>query len=80
MVSSSRFLRALVLSIWAYSFLFWAYVCFRLTIGQVIPFDPFIEGVPFFSFYITGIITFVISFLSMVIYMSVWGFSSGHEG
>ncbi|MDW5562381.1 MAG: hypothetical protein SA339_04070 [Methanomassiliicoccus sp.] len=57
-----------------YSFLLWAYVVFRIVINRVPVRDDFIRGIPI-SFWVLGLIAFVVSFVTMVLYLNFWGFS-----
>lgn len=71
----SRLLRAMVLTVWLYSLLFWLYVAVRITTNDYIVFDPFIYYIPWLSFGALGAITFVLSGLCMFVYLYLWGFS-----
>jgi hypothetical protein len=62
--------KALFLTTWIYSTLLWLYIVVRITINKVDPKTLFIDAVPFLSFYILGIIAFVISFLSLFAYLA----------
>ncbi len=75
MAAASRFVRALVLSTWLYSLLLWLYITARIVLSQVDMSAPFIEGIPRITFLNLGIFAFVLSFLCLLIYLSVWGFS-----
>ena len=67
-------LRAITVSTWLYSLLFWLYVVVRITINRVNPTSRFIPSVPFFTFINIGILTFVLSFICLIVYLSIWGF------
>jgi hypothetical protein len=67
-------LRALMLSTWLYSLLLWVYIVARITINRVNPTSRFIPSVPFFTFINLGIISFVLSFICLIVYLSIWGF------
>lgn len=72
----SRFLRAVVISTCIYSLLFWAYLCFRVvfTWSEVVYWsNPFIDAYPMFTFLNLGIISFSLSFASLIIYLTFWG-------
>jgi hypothetical protein len=56
---------------WLYSLLFWLYIVADIIILKVNPLDPFIYWIPI-SFYVLGIVTFVTSFASMVVYLTFW--------
>ncbi len=63
-----RFLRGLLLTISLYNLLIWGYIVARIILNDVNPFDPFIDGIPI-SFYVLGIVSFVLSFAFMVLYV-----------
>ncbi len=72
----SRFLRAVVLSTCLYSLLFWAYLCFRVvfTWSEVVYWsNPFIDALPMFTFLYMGIMSFCLSFVCLIIYLTFWG-------
>lgn len=72
----SRFLRAVVISTCIYSLLFWAYLCFRVvfTWSEVVYWtNPFIDAYPMFTFLNLGIMSFCLSFVSLIIYLTFWG-------
>lgn len=66
-----RVLRAVLLATSVYALLFWTYVVLRIVFNHVGMNDLFINGVPYFSFWITGIWTFVIGFVSTILYLIV---------
>ena len=70
----SRFTRALMWATSVYSLLLWAYIVLRIVFSRIDVHDPFIDGIPI-SFWVLGLIAFVVSFSSTVIYLSLWGFS-----
>lgn len=70
----SRFLRALLLATCIYSFLMWIYTIARIIVSNIDPWELFISYIPI-PFYIVGIISFVVSFICMVLYLYYWGFS-----
>ena len=67
-------LRAIILSFWLYSLLFWLYIVARIIINRVNPASRFIPLVPFFTFMNLGVSTFILSFVCLIVYLSVWGF------
>ena len=67
-------LRAIILSFWLYSLLFWLYIVARIVINRVNPTSRFIPSVPFFTFMNLGVSTFILSFVCLIVYLSVWGF------
>ena len=67
-------LKAITLSTWLYSLLFWLYIVARITINRVNPTSRFIPSVPFFTFMNLGVSTFILSFVCLIVYLSVWGF------
>jgi hypothetical protein len=64
-------MRSTFLAISIYATLFWAYIVLRIVFNNVGLSDKFIDGVPYFSFWITGCWTFVIGFASLVAYLSI---------
>jgi hypothetical protein len=72
----TRFLKATVLATWLYSLLFWAYVSARIiftTTVTVYPSDPIIDAIPHFTFLNMGIFMFLLSFFSLIVYLTIWG-------
>ena len=61
--------RALFLTLWFNSFLVWLYVASRIVVSHVNPHSLFIDSVPFFSFWVVGIIAFVVSMVSMFLFL-----------
>jgi hypothetical protein len=74
-----RAIRAIVLSTWLYSLLLWLYVVVRITVNRVYMYNRFISSVPFFTFFSVGIISFALSFICLVVYLTMWGFRMGGE-
>ena len=72
-MAQMRFWKVLTLSVCLYSLLFWLYLVLRIIINHINPFDRFIGFVPFFTFFNLGIFTFLLSFVSCVIYLTYWG-------
>ena len=73
---TSRFLKAVVISIWLYSLLFWAYICIRIvfTTSEVVyASNLFIDTIPGLTFLNLGISSFLLSFICLIIYLTVWG-------
>jgi surface polysaccharide O-acyltransferase-like enzyme len=68
----SRVLRALVLSLWLYSFLAWLYVVLRIVVSRVDLSTPFIDKIPFISIWVFGMMMFIVSFVAMFVYLAVW--------
>lgn len=66
-----RILRSTLLAVSVYAPLFWIYIVLRIVFDNVGVFDLFIDGVPYFSFWITGIWAFLIGFISLVAYLSI---------
>ncbi|MBI0583788.1 MAG: hypothetical protein ISF22_06115 [Methanomassiliicoccus sp.] len=79
MIRESRFLRAAVLTTWAYSLLVWLYVAARIVTNDHIVFDPFIWAFPTISFGELGAFSFVLSAACMFIYLYFWGFARDRE-
>jgi hypothetical protein len=76
MTLRSRFIKATVLATWIYSLLFWVYISARIiftTTVTVYPSDAFIDRWPHLTFLNVGISMFLLSFLCMIIYFTVWG-------
>ena len=72
----SRFQKAVVISIWLYSLLFWAYICIKIvfTTSEVVYFSNlFIDTIPGLTFLNLGISSFLLSFICLIIYLTVWG-------
>jgi hypothetical protein len=72
-LQGSRFLRALVLTTWVFSSLLWLYIVVRVVINGVDPPAPFLGSVPSLSFSALGAFAFGLSFLSMFLYLWLWG-------
>ena len=68
-----RIPRALLLTTWLYSLLLWLYIVVRITVDRVDLLDPFIDAVPSLSFLRLGLISFVLSFICLFIYLAIWG-------
>ncbi len=66
-----RVLRAVFLATSVYAFLFWTYIVLRIVVSKVGLSDLFIDGIPYFSFYVTGLWAFVIGFASLIIYLAI---------
>lgn len=66
--------RAIVLSTWLYSLLFWLYVVARITINNIDPNDRFISRVPYITFFTVGVLSFALSFICLVVYLTNWEF------
>ncbi len=69
----STFLRALVAATGIFSFLLWLYIVMRIVFNHVDLRSPFIDRIPSLSFWVLGAISFVVSFLSVLIYIWLWG-------
>jgi hypothetical protein len=65
--------KAFTISVWFYSLLLWFYVTLRVVFDRVSLTNRFIDYIPFFTFLNTGILSFVISFVSLLVYLMVWG-------
>jgi len=53
--------KAVFLTLSIYSFLVWLYIVARIIFSRVQLDSPFVDGVPFFSFWVLGAIVFVLS-------------------
>jgi len=73
-IRESRFLRAIVLTAWFYTFLLWAYIAIRIITYDYIVFDPFVWAVPWLSFAELGAFAFITSSALMLVYLYLWGF------
>ena len=73
MIERKSFAKALILSVWLYSLLLWFYIVLRIVFRNVIMTNPFIGSFPFFSFYSLGVFSFALSFVSLLIYLTMWG-------
>ena len=67
-----KVLRALVLSTWFYSLLLWFYIVVRITINGVELNSRFIDAVPYFTFFRLGMISFILSFICLFTYLTLW--------
>lgn len=70
---TSRFLRALVLTAWASSFLVWLYIVLRVVVNGVDPPSAFFNSIPHVSFSMVGTFAFFVFFASMFLYLWLWG-------
>jgi hypothetical protein len=68
-----RVIKAFLLTTWLYSLLLWLYIVARITTKGDLLFDRFIESIPYLTFYTLGMISFALSFISLFIYLAVWG-------
>lgn len=62
--------KALLLTLWAYTFLLWLYISARITFSRVPVYAPFVNGVPFLSFLRLGALTFVASMVLLYLYLT----------
>ena len=70
---SNRFVRSLVLTSWVFSMILWSYTVARIIFNQVDVHQPFVDSVPSISFSAVGAFAFGMGFLSMFIYLWLWG-------
>ncbi len=68
-----RFLKAFLLTTWLYSLLVWLYIVDRIIFSRVSLSDRFISWIPYFTFFRLGVISFVLSFVCLFIYLVKWG-------
>jgi len=61
--------KALLLTLWLYTFLLWFYVVARIVIDHVRLDSLFFNYVPFFTFITLGIIAFVLSMIFMYMFL-----------
>ncbi len=66
-----RVLRAVLLANAVYSLIFWAYIVLRVVINDVWVSDLIIDGVPYFSYWTTGIFIFIIGYISLIAYLAI---------
>jgi hypothetical protein len=66
-MNNRKIVRSSAFVVWLYSTLIWAYVCARIIVSEV-EFTPFIDGIDI-SFWQLGILTFIISAISLWIYL-----------
>jgi hypothetical protein len=69
----SQLFRSLVLTTWFFSLLLWLYVVARIVVDDVDAHEPFVDNVRSVSFQAVGAFAFVLSFLSMFLYLWLWG-------
>lgn len=67
------FLRSFVLATWVYSSLLWAYILIRIIVNGVDVHWPFVDSIQRISISAVGAIAFGLSFLSMFVYLGLWG-------
>ena len=67
------FFRSLVLTTWIYSTLLWLYILVRIIVSGVDVHYPFVDSIQFISISATGVFAFGLSFLSMFLYLAIWG-------
>ncbi|HMK95229.1 MAG TPA: hypothetical protein VK536_07500 [Candidatus Limnocylindrales bacterium] len=61
--------KALFLTLWLYSFLFWLYIVARIVVDWVPLNGLFLNYIPFFTFTRLGAILFVLSMIFMYLYL-----------
>jgi len=66
-----KVVKALLFTTWLYSLLLWFYIVLRITISRVSLYSLFIDSVPYLSFYILGMISFSLSFISLFAYLAL---------
>jgi len=69
---ASRFFRALVLSAWLYSLMLWLYIVARILISGADVHYPFVDSIPSISISAMGVASFLLSFVSMAVYFTLW--------
>ena len=62
--------KALFFTLWLYTFLLWLYIAARIVIDQVPLGSLFFDSVPFFTFTILGVITFVLSMIFLYLFLA----------
>jgi len=67
------YLRSFVLTTALFSILAWLYVVLRIVINGVDMSTPFIDAFPILNIWQTGAVAFVLAFLSVLVYLSLWG-------
>lgn len=63
-----KIIRSSALVVWLYSLLIWAYVCARIIFSRVNMSSDFIDGISI-SFWHLGILVFVISAISLWVFL-----------
>jgi hypothetical protein len=76
LIRESRFLRALLLTVWLYSLLLWLYIVMRVLGEDVLLFMSFIDFIPWLLFWQLGAMSFLLSAACMLTYLFLWGFPS----
>lgn len=66
-----KVLRAGLLATTVYAPLVWIYVSVRIIYNNISPWDLFIDGVPYFHFWVTGLWAFMIGFMSLIAYILI---------
>jgi len=69
----SRLFRSLVLTTGIFSFLLWVYTSLRVIVDGIDPPEPFLPGFRSLSFLAVGVLSFGVAFLSMFVYLWLWG-------
>jgi hypothetical protein len=64
--------KALLITTWLYSLLLWFYIVVRITINRVNLNSLFIDSVPYLTFYTLGMISFSLSFISLLAYLVLY--------
>ena len=73
LLQGSRFLRALILTAWVSSFLLWLYIVLRVVVNGVDVHYPFLDSVRSISISAMGVFSFFVFFVSMFLYLWLWG-------
>ena len=63
-------IKAIFLTLSMYTFLLWLYIIGRIIFNRVRLDSPFIDGVPFLSFWILGAIAFILSMVFTYLYLT----------
>ncbi len=65
--------RALVATTWLFSMLLWLFVVARIVVDGVNVYWPFIDRFPLISISEVGVAAFILSFVCMFTYLTLWG-------
>ena len=68
---SRRFLRAVLLALTIYSPMVWIYISFRVIYDNIDVWDRFVVFVPYFLFWTTALLAFLVGFFSLIGYLMV---------
>ena len=64
-----KVVKAFLLTTWLYSLLLWFYIVLRIIVSRVNMTHLFIDSVPYLTFANLGMISFILSFVSLFAYL-----------